>query len=201
VVLGTPLGIFYKFGILPLWQILYAPVQWYHGTSVLGEIIPSIPWIKSPINLIVNFISDLKLETLYFINGYTGTTPFLWVDYLVNPIPSVIDLPIHEHHFESPWATEPGEPRSEFVEGSSTDSEFNRYYSSPEGGLTPTPSSPVDDEWLIIEPVPDSYLSRFQNIIYRHSVFFWMIGSGISYQLVMMVAPPIIGAGMNLIAQ
>jgi hypothetical protein len=28
-----------------------------------------------------------------------------------------------------------------------------------------------------------------------------MIGSGISYQLVMMVAPPILGVGMNLIAQ
>jgi hypothetical protein len=196
------LGIFFKFGILPIGQILWIPVNWYQGTSILGEVIPSIPWISSPIRLIGNFISDLKLESLYALNGYSGPSPFFWVENIISHDPIPLDLSFHETSSESPWASQPNELVPEFLEGSSMDEGYREYFNSPDrGDQTPRPSSPVDDEWVIIEPVPDSIFSRFQNILYRHPVFFWMIGSGISYQLVMMVAPPVIGMGMNLIAQ
>lgn len=146
-IIGIPLGVFYKFGLYPIWEILTIPYHWWVGDT-LGGIFFSA-WTYS--------ISSVK--EVFWYNWWMGTSQLKPYDF--------IDMELLEStdSVENPWTSE-GSPTYH-----SADPEIISHYfpTSDSGSITERNSLPdfEVEPWTEIisdmAPGPDNSRSDWMN--------------------------------------
>jgi len=177
--LCVPIGIFWKFGIVPIWGLLSSfPCMVFRDFGPFWDAV----WVQSWCNTLTDFIT-VALHELRFLmdSSYVGQT-FNVRETLIYEGAGAdsADLSYPSTRSEKTPDTGLSPVPLDMVQFDPHRAEFDQYFSSPISDTTAKQEDFVEDPWILVEPeggTRQSFGQRFDDVVVRHPIFFSSVAS------------------------